>query len=405
MKILFVSQYFYPETFRGNDIVFDFVKKGHDVTVLTGKPNYPLGTFFDGYKFWGVQKEIINGANVIRVPTFPRGKSSAIKLILNYCSFFLFSYPYSRFKTDKDFDIIFVQQLSPVTMAMPGIWALKRNNKAKLYLWILDLWPESVTATTGNTNKFIFSLLDNLVKYIYSKSDYILISSKSFENSIKQRSINKQILYFPNWAESIYEETEINNIYDLPKLPNGFNIMFAGNIGEAQDFETILSAAIQTKVENINWILVGDGRKLDWVRSQVKFHNLQNIAILGRYPIEAMPYFFKEANVMLLTLKNSTISDLTVPAKLQAYTASGKIILAAINGEAYDIINSQNIGLACKSGDFMSLSENAKILKNISDEQKILMEQNSRNLYYSNYSKKVLLDKLENIFKSNFKIE
>jgi glycosyltransferase involved in cell wall biosynthesis len=181
--------------------------------------------------------------------------------------------------------------------------------------------------------------------------------------------------------------------------------MFAGNIGEAQDFETILSAAIQTKAENINWILVGDGRKLDWVRSQVKFHNLQNIAILGRYPIEAMPYFFKEANVMLLTLKNSTISDLTVPAKLQAYIASGKIILAAINGEAYDIINSQNIGLACKSGDFKSLSENAKILKNISEEQKILMEQNSRNLYYSSYSKKVLLDNLENIFKSNCNIE
>jgi glycosyltransferase involved in cell wall biosynthesis len=405
MKILFVSQYFYPETFRGNDIVFDFVKKGHDVTVLTGKPNYPLGTFYEGYKFWGIQKEIINGANVIRVPTFPRGKSSAIKLILNYCSFFLFSYPYSRFKTDKDFDIIFVQQLSPVTMAMPGIWSLKRNKKAKLYLWVLDLWPESVTATTGISNKFIISLLDNLVKYIYSKSDYILISSKSFENSIKQRSINKQILYFPNWAESIYEESELNNNYDLPKLPNGFNIMFAGNIGEAQDFETILSAAIQTKVENINWILVGDGRKLDWVRSQVKFHNLQNIAILGRYPIEAMPFFFKEANVMLLTLKNSTISDLTVPAKLQAYIASGKIILAAINGEAYDIINSQNIGLACKSGDFKSLSENAKLLKNISDEQKILMEQNSRNLYYSSYSKKVLLDNLDNIFKSNCIIE
>jgi glycosyltransferase involved in cell wall biosynthesis len=405
MKILFVSQYFFPETFRGNDIVFDLVKKGHDVTVLTGKPNYPLGTFYEGYKFWGVRKEIINGANVIRIPTFPRGKSSAIKLILNYFSFFLFSYPYSRFKTDKDFDIIFVQQLSPVTMAMPGIWALKRNKKSKLYLWVLDLWPESVTATTGITNKFIISLLDNLVKYIYSNTDSILISSKSFENSIKQRTINKQILYLPNWAESIYEETDLNKDYKLPILPDGFNIMFAGNIGEAQDFETILSAAIQTKAENINWILVGDGRKLDWVRSQVKSHNLQNVVILGRYPIEAMPYFFKEANVMLLTLKNSPISDLTVPAKLQAYAASGKIILAAINGDAYNIINSQNIGLACKSGDFKTLSKNAKILKNISNEQKVLMEQNSRNLYYSSYSKKVLLDNLENIFKSNCNIE
>lgn len=405
MKILYVSQYFYPETFRGNDIVFDFLKKGHEVTVITGKPNYPLGTFYHGYKFWGVKKEIINGAYVIRIPTFPRGKGGALKLILNYFSFYLFSYPYSRFKTDRDFDIIFVQQLSPVTMAMPAIWALKRNKNAKLCLWVLDLWPESVTATTGIANKFIIGLLNKLVKYIYSKSDFILISSKSFEKSIRQRSINKQILYFPNWAESIYEETELNKDYELPILPNGFNIMFAGNIGEAQDFETILSAAIQTKAENINWILLGDGRKLDWVRSQVKFHNLHNVVILGRYPIEEMPYFFREANVMLLTLKNSLISDLTVPAKLQAYAASGKIILAAINGEAKSIINEYNIGLACESGDFKSLAENAKILKNISEEKRIKMEKNSRNLYYTSYSKKVLLDNLENIFKSNCIIE
>jgi glycosyltransferase involved in cell wall biosynthesis len=405
MKILFVSQYFYPETFRGNDIVFDFVNRGHEVTVITGKPNYPIGTFYKGYKFWGVKKELINGADVIRIPTFPRGKGSALKLLLNYFSFYLFSYPYSRFKTDKDFDIIFVQQLSPVFMAMPAIWALKRNKKAKLYLWVLDLWPESVAATTGITNNFIIVILNKLIKYIYSKSDYILISSKSFETSIEQRSIKKDIIYFPNWAESIFEETALNKNFELPVLPNGFNIMFAGNIGEAQDFETILSAAIQTKTENINWILVGDGRKLDWVKSQIKFHNLQNVFILGRYPIEAMPYFFRKANVMLLTLKKSLISDLTVPAKLQAYAASGKIILASINGEANAIINKHDIGLACESGDFKSLSENAIILKNIPEEQRIKMEKNSRNLYYTSYSKKVLLDNLENIFKSNCIIE
>jgi glycosyltransferase involved in cell wall biosynthesis len=405
MKILFVSQYFYPETFRGNDIVFDFVNRGHEVTVITGKPNYPIGTFYKGYKFWGVKKELINGADVIRIPTFPRGKGSALKLLLNYFSFYLFSYPYSRFKTDKDFDIIFVQQLSPVFMAMPAIWALKRNKKAKLYLWVLDLWPESVTATTGITNNFIIGILNKLIKYIYSKSDYILISSKSFEKSIEQRSIKKDIIYFPNWAESIFEETALNKNFELPVLPNGFNIMFAGNIGEAQDFETILLAAIQTKTENINWILVGDGRKLDWVKSQIKFHNLQNVFILGRYPIEAMPYFFRKANVMLLTLKNSLISDLTVPAKLQAYAASGKIILASINGEANAIINKHDIGLACESGDFKSLSENAIILKNIPEEQRIKMEKNSLNLYYTSYSKKVLLDNLENVFKSNCILE
>jgi len=405
MKILFVSQYFYPETFRGNDIVFDFVKKGHKVTVLTGKPNYPLGTFFHGYKFWGVKKEIIKGADVIRIPTFPRGKGGALNLILNYFSFYIFSYPFSRFKTDKDFDVIFVQQLSPVTMAMPAIWALKRNKNAKLYLWVLDLWPESVTATIGISNKFIIGLLDKLVKYIYSKSDYILISSKSFEKSIKQRSIIKQTIYFPNWAESIYEETELNTDFALPILPNGFNIMFAGNIGEAQDFETIIKASELTQKDKINWIIVGDGRKLNWVKEQVKSRNLTNVHFLGRHPIEKMPAFFKIADVMLLTLKKSPVFNLTVPAKFQAYLASGKIILGAINGEANSIINNNGIGKSCESGNFYKLAENAIFLKSLKKEQRIEMEKKSKNLYSLNYSKDVLLNNLELSFKNNCNIE
>ena len=405
MKILYVSQYFYPETFRGNDIVFDLVSKGHDVTVLTGKPNYPLGFFYKGYKFWGIQNEQIHGANVIRIPTIPRGKGGAARLILNYFSFILFSFFPARYKVDTDFEIVFVQQLSPVTMALPGIWALKRNKKAKLYLWVLDLWPESVTSTSGFSNRFVIGLLDKVVRYIYSKADYILISSKLFEESIKLRTDNKRIMYFPNWAESLYENSEIKKDLELPVLPNGFNIMFAGNIGEAQDFETILKAANLTKSESINWVLIGDGRKLNWVKSQVKDLDLHNVYIFGRYPIEIMPAFFQRADVMLLTLKKSLISELTVPAKLQAYMASGKIILGAINGEAKSIINNNNVGLASDSGDFNSLSDNAIILKNLTTPQKILFENNSKNLYFKEFSKNVLLDKLEDMFINNNIIE
>lgn len=405
MKILYVSQYFYPETFRGNDIVFDLVSKGHDVTVLTGKPNYPLGFFYKGYKFWGIQNEQIHGANVIRIPTIPRGKGGAARLIFNYFSFILFSFFPARFKVDTDFDIIFVQQLSPVTMALPAIWALKRNKKAKLYLWVLDLWPESVTSTSGFSNRFVIGLLDKVVRYIYSKADYILVSSKLFEESIKLRSDNKRIMYFPNWAESLYENPEIKEDLELPVLPNGFNIMFAGNIGEAQDFETILKAANLTKTESINWVLIGDGRKLNWVKSQVKDHNLHNVYIFGRYPIEKMPAFFQSADVMLLTLKKSPISELTVPAKLQAYMASGKIILGAINGEAKSIINNNNVGLASESGDFNSLSSNAIFLKNLTTSQKILFENNSKNLYFKEFSKSGLLNKLEDMFQTNNLVE
>jgi glycosyltransferase involved in cell wall biosynthesis len=400
MKILFVSQYFFPETFRGNDIVFDLVEKGHDVTVLTGKPNYPLGFFFDGYKFGGIQKESINGANIIRIPTIPRGKGGAIKLILNYLSFLIFSYPYARFKTDKNFDVIFVQQLSPITMALPAIWALKRNKRAKLYLWILDLWPESITAVTGIKNNYVISLINKLVKYIYSKAFCILISSKQFTESIHRRTANKNIIYLPNWAESIYE-TEIQVEHHFPNLPVGFNIMFAGNVGEAQDFETILNASILTKNENINWIILGDGRKLQWLREQVEINDLKNIYILGRYPIEMMPIFFKHADVMLLTLKDSPVFNLTVPAKLQAYLSAGKIILGAINGETNSIINDNNIGLATNAGNYKSLVNNALTLKSINKEQRKLMEENAKRLYFNNFSKNKLLNYLELLLKKN----
>lgn len=404
MKILFVSQYFYPEIFRGNDIVYDLVEKGHEVTVLTGKPNYPLGEYFEGHSFWGIKKEIINGANVIRIPTLPRGNGGAVRLILNYLSFFFFSFPYSRFRLEKNFDIIFVQQLSPVTMAIPGIWAKKRNPNAKLYIWILDLWPESISAVTGLKNKYIIGVIDKLVKYIYSKVDYILISSNSFKESIKLRSKNKEIIYFPNWAESIYE-LNTNVKFNLGNLPDGFNIMFAGNIGEAQDFETIIKACELTKEDNINWIIVGDGRKLNWVKEQLSLRKLKNVHILGRHPIEKMPAFFKNADAMLLTLKDSPVFNLTVPAKLQAYMASGKIILGAINGEANSIINNNDIGKSGESGNYIKLAENAVFLKNLSKERRVEMEIKSKNIYLQNYSKSVLLNNLELSFKNNCNFE
>lgn len=400
MKILFVSQYFYPEIFRGNDIVFDLVEKGHDVTVLTGKPNYPLGFFFEGYKFWGIQNEIINGAKVIRIPTFPRGKGGVIKLLLNYVSFLFFSYPYARCRSDKDFDVIFVQQLSPVTMAFPAIWALKRNKNAKLYLWVLDLWPESITAVSGIKNILLIGPLNLLVKYIYSKASNILISSTLFSESICKRTSNKSINYFPNWAESIYEIEKYVD-FDIPFLPVGFNIMFAGNIGDAQDFETILKASNLTINDNINWIIVGEGRKLKWVREQVEIKKINNIFILGRHSIEKMPAFFKRADIMLLTLKDSPVFNLTVPAKFQAYLASGKIILAAINGEANSLINNNNVGIASAAGDYIKLAENAIKIKNMSDEEKNIMKKNSIKLYKKYFSKSTLLNDLEALFLKN----
>lgn len=401
MKILFVSQYFYPETFKGNDLVFDFVKRGHEVTVLTAKPNYPGGIFFEGYSFFGKSEEIIKGAKVIRTPVYPRKNGKGIHLMLNYLSFVFFSYFTCLFRVKGKFDVIFVQQLSPATMALPGLWIKKRHN-TPLYLWVLDLWPESILAASNFKNGIIIKGIENIVKKIYKNSDTILISSKYFEGSIleKVKDKKKRIIYFPNWAEDVFTQLPEKGIV-TPDLPSGFNIMFAGNVGESQDFETILNAAELTKTENINWVIVGDGRKIVWIKNEIKVRNINNIYLLGRHSLESMPYFFKKADVMLVSLKDEPVFALTVPAKIQAYMASGKIILGALNGEGKELINESNCGFAVSAGDYTLLAQKAIALKNMEVEKKQEMQYNSISYYENNFSKKMLFDKLENLFTSN----
>jgi glycosyltransferase involved in cell wall biosynthesis len=399
MKILFVSQYFYPETFKGNEIVFDLVKRGHEVTVLTAKPNYPGGKFHEGYSFFGRREEIIGGAKIVRTLIYPRKNGSGIHLILNYLSFVFFSYFTFLFRVRDKFDVIFVQQLSPVTMALPGLWAKKKHN-TPLLLWVLDLWPESILAASSFKNKRIIGLLDRLVRNIYNKSDLVLISSKYFKDSIfeKLEDKAKEIVYFPNWAEDVYTN-EIDSSIAIPVLPQGFNIMFAGNVGESQDFETILKAAQLTVGKKINWIIVGDGRKTDWIKNEIKNNQVKNVFLLGRFDLVMMPSFFQKADVMLVSLKDEPVFALTVPAKIQAYMASGKIILGALNGEGNKLINESGSGFAVAAGDFNALSYKAIELCQMETQKKNDMEHNSKVYYDNNFSKAMLFDKLDLILR------
>jgi glycosyltransferase involved in cell wall biosynthesis len=400
MKLLFISQYFYPESFKGNDIVFDLVKRGHEVTVLTAKPNYPNGKFYKGYSFFNKREEVIQGARIIRTPIIPRGNGKGIQLILNYLSFIFFSYFACLFRIRDQFDAIFVQQLSPVTMALPGHWVKKRQ-KIPLCIWVLDLWPESVTSASKFNNKLILNALNILVKYIYNGADLILISSEFFRNSIKEKieNKNKPIMYFPNWAENIFFKQELSlNNQVLPTLPKGKILMFAGNVGEAQDFESILKAAEITIIEkpDLYWLIVGAGRKLNWIKSEIIKRKLYNVITLGRFPIETMPFLFSKADIMLVTLKDTPALTLTVPAKIQAYMASSKVILGMLNGEGHDLINNAKCGFSVKAGDSNELALKAIFLSNISEDIKTEFENNSLSYYKNNFEKEKLLDKLEN---------
>lgn len=363
-KILFISQYFYPENFRGNDIAFDLARD-HHVHVVCGTPNYPEGKFFPGYGWFKRSHETVNGVDVTRLPIIPRGHHS-ITLALNYFSFMAVAWLYILFHSIRHrYDCVFVQQLSPVMMSSPGI-LYKRLRHVPLYTWVLDLWPESLEAAGKISNKFVLSYFARFAAREYRWSDKILISSNSFRNSIlAYGNYGDKIVYYPQWAEDALTLSHGSSRI-IPKFPDGFKVMFAGNIGEAQGFDQIMIAAkLCADRDDIKWLIVGDGRKLEFVRETILENHLENtVFTFGRFPLEAMPSFFSSADIMLVTLKDEPLFRLTAPAKIQAYMASSKPILAMISGEGANIIEQSDCGFSVPAGDAMGL---ASMVRSVAD--------------------------------------
>lgn len=254
MRILLVTQYFYPENFKSNDIAFEMQRRGHSVTVLTGIPNYPSGKFFQGYGLFKKRKQTIQGVRIIRSWLISRGHSSGFRLALNYFSWAFFaSWKALWLGIRYKYDAIIVHEPSPITQGIPAI-IVKKIQKSPLYFWVLDLWPESLISAGGVHNKFVLSFFNRIVKYVYKNADKLLISSRKFKDSIILKGdFNEKLIYFPNWAEDVFKNS---TAYPIPALPNGFKIMFAGNIGEAQDFEHIMQAILLLKEkQDIQFIL------------------------------------------------------------------------------------------------------------------------------------------------------
>jgi len=307
MKILIVSQYFWPENFRINDIVSELACLGHEVTVLTGLPNYPEGKVYPEFVRNPNLFSEYKGMHVIRVPLLPRGQGS-LRLVLNYLSFVVSGLVVGSWRLrGRNIDAIFVFQTSPITVALPAVW-LRRCKRAPMFLWILDLWPGTLTAIGVVKSRSALAWIDRLVAFIYRRSDRILVQSKTFIPSIEAYAIGpERIKYFPNWAEPIFhaplEETPLAR--EMLPYRDTFNVLFAGNIGEAQDFPAILEAATALRGRpDIRWLILGDGRAADWVRTEVRKRSLgASVILLGRHPIERMPSFFRGAQALLVSLR------------------------------------------------------------------------------------------------------
>lgn len=375
MKILIVTPHFFPETFKCNEMAFELQKRGHDVSVLTAIPDYPKGRFYEGYGFFKKRKETLNGVDVHRSFIIPRGKGSSVRLAINYLSYTLFSSLKALwFGASRKYDAIIVHETSPVMVGIAAV-IIKKMQNIPLHFWVLDLWPESLSSAGGIKNKTILNLFDSLTKWLYRNSDNLLIGSKGYRKSICEKGdFENRIQYFPNWVE---DSLVIKDDIATPDLPQGFNVMIAGNMGDAQDLPHVMEAAKKLKGTTINFIFVGDGRKREYVEHYAKENGIENqIYCLGRFPLEAMPSLFSKTDILFMALKDTPIFAQTVPSRLQAYLSSGKPVVAMINGDGVDLIKDADCGWSVPAENSNAL---ASLLIRLSEEEKEVLNRKGEN--------------------------
>ena len=383
MKILVISQYYYPEPFKIHEICEEFVKRGNEVTVITGRPNYPDGKLIDGYDDPSRMNEIVNGVHVIRTAIPLRG-DNPISLIRNYLS-----YPRHAKKAirllDKEFDIVFVYQLSPVFMIKPAIY-YKKQYKKKIHVYRLDLWPESMKVLHIKENNPIFKFLKKICNRLYKQCDFISVTSPAFISYLNQ--VNKidlkKLNCIPQHGEEMF--LKVKGYKKQPKL----NITFAGNIGKAQDFDCLVKAVSHIDESYLNKLkitIIGSGSYEKELKEQVDKNNLCGVFdFVGRKKVEELIPYYNDTSLFLLSLeKNSNIGK-TIPSKLQTYMSAGRGIIGSIDGASAKIIRNSNAGVVCNAGDYKNL---AKIITDMIDVDDSFIEQlskNSRQYFIDNFT-------------------
>lgn len=391
-KILVVSQYYFPEQFRINDICEEWVKRGYDVTVLTGIPNYPEGAFFEGYGIFSKRKEIHNGVNIKRLPLIPRKKSSVF-LALNYLSFMISGYFWAIFTREK-FDEVFIYEVSPMTQAIPGIKYAKKH-KINSIIYVMDLWPENFVEMSGIKNKFIIKSITSMVKYIYRNVSRIFISSPGFKEKITNLgNFEEKIEYWPQYAEDFYmptDEKSENIQFDL----NHFNITFAGNIGYAQGLEILPSVAelLSNRKIKAHFNIIGNGRfKEELIKEVEKKYIEEYFSFFEPVVATEIPKIMGMTDIALVSLSRNPLFSLTIPAKVQSILATGTPILVSADGIMERIVNDSEAGLFSRAGDIDGLAKNIELLTKYPEQELSKLRQNAKKYSENEFSKEKLLN-------------
>ncbi len=398
MRILIVSHYFWPEAFRINDLAKTLRARGHQLHVLTSMPNYPHGRFYKGYGVFKKWRDSFDGVPIDRVPFWPRFGGGRIHLALNYLSFIVSATLLGLPRLTGRYDASFVFAVSPLTSCLPAIF-YKWLTGTPVVIWVQDLWPESVSAVGAIRNSWVLKLIEKLVRFIYAQSDLILIQSEAFRPNVeKLTGTPEKIHYLPNWAEDIYVPVSREAVNGPAReLPEGFRVVFAGNVGRAQALPTLVEAAgILREHQDIHWIVLGDGTEREKsIRTVAEKGLSDRVHFLGRKPMELMPQYFAMADALLVTLKNDRIFSYTIPSRVQSYFACGRPIIAALDGEGTRVVEESGAGFAGASEDAQQLAANVLRLYRLAPEQREGMGRRGLDYYKKNFDRDMLIGGLE----------
>ncbi len=392
MKILVVCQHYWPEPFRVTEICESLAAHGHEVTAIVGLPNYPTGVVPQEYRHIRRRKEERNGVHIRRCFEIGR-KNTKIGLAVNYISYML-SACHRVLWMKRDFDIIYAFSTSPVLMSLPAAF-LRLISGKKLLIYVLDIWPACLAAMNVYEGSLLYAIMKRVSRSIYKRADILAYSSMRFQAYLQNvhRIAVPDAWYLPQFADGLFDS--------LPEKPKaqGWNFVFAGNIGKVQGVETLIAAADLLRDLPIHWHILGDGSNYSTCKTLAKEKMLDGIVTFyGRKPLEEMPAFYAMADAMLVSMRNDISVNDTLPGKVQTYMAAGKPILGSIAGETPYIVSQANCGLCAPPDNAEAFAKTVQSFIARNDQK--TMGENARKYYQDHFTKEGHMAQLEQMLQS-----
>ncbi|KNZ31782.1 MAG: hypothetical protein AD742_14910 [Methylibium sp. NZG] len=393
MKVLILSQYYWPESFRINDVATSLRDAGCDVTVLTGQPNYPDGKTFAGYRAWSVRRETHERIPIHRVPLAPRGQAGAGQLVVNYLSFLFAASVIGPWSLRRQrFDVIFVYGVSPILNAFAAL-AIRRSTGGAVVTWVQDLWPQALRVTGHVRSPRLLSAVEAIVRWLYRHNDLLLVQSQGFVPIVAAMAGSTPVEYHPNPGEQAFLAPAAES--PALTLPSGFNVVFAGNLGTVQALDTVIAAAALLRDEpSIRFVLIGSGSQGDWLKREVTRLGLTNVLMPGRFEPQAMPSILSQASALLVSLTQDPALGQTVPSKIQAYLATGRPVIASLNGEGARVVRQAGAGPVCPAEDAGALAEAIRTLHALPPQERDRLGRAGRDYYLKHFEPGMLAERL-----------